>query len=502
MQSMPGMAGMSHPSGKPQAKAATKVHKRPRHGAGAGATAAMHTTPDAYGPAAAQPPHDAMAGMDMSKPAAGASPAASPARAPEGSMAGMDMGKAAAPAADKAHGAMPGMAMGAGSKMMAGALGSYSMMRDGSGTAWQPDSTPMQGASFASGGWTGMVHGFADLIYDHQGGPRGADKTFSESMLMLMAQHAAGPGTFTFRTMLSVDAAMGKAGYPLLLQTGETANGVDPLTDRQHPHDLFMELSGTLSMPVGSGSSAFLYAGYPGEPALGPVTFMHRFSGMDDPAAPISHHWLDATHVTFGVITAGVAHGPFKLEGSVFNGREPDQYRWGFDRPRLNSWSGRISWNPTPDWALQTSYGYIKSPEQLEPDVNQHRITASATYNRPFAGGNWQTTFAWGRNISSPGRTLDALLLESAVNVGRHTVFARAENVQKDELFEAPSPLAGQVFRVSELSLGYVYDLPLARHVALGLGAMGTVNLVPQAIKPAYGGSPVGWMPFGRLKIR
>ena len=170
---------------------------------------------------------------------------------------------------------------------MAGALGRYSMMRDGSGTAWEPDSTPMQGSSFASGGWTGMVHGFASLIYDHQGGPRGASKTFSESMLMVMAQHAAGPGTFTFKTMLSLDAAMGKSGYPLLLQTGETANGVDPLIDRQHPHDLFMELSGTYSVPIASGTSAFVYLGYPGEPALGPVTFMHRFSGMDDPAAPI-----------------------------------------------------------------------------------------------------------------------------------------------------------------------------------------------------------------------
>ena len=391
---------------------------------------------------------------------------------------------------------MPGMTM------MAGALGHYSMMRDASGTTWRPQSTPMQGISFASGGWTGMAHGNVDLVYDHQGGPRGESKIFSQSMLMLMAQHAAGPGTFTFHAMLSLDPAMGADGYPLLLQTGETADGVHPLVDRQHPHDLVTELSGTYSLPLGKGTSVFLYAGYPGEPALGPVTFMHRFSGMDDPAAPITHHWLDSTHITYGVITAGVVHGDWKLEGSAFNGREPDQHRWNFDPPRLDSWAGRVSWNPTPDWALQASYGFIKSPEQLEPGVSQHRITASATYNRFLGDGNWQTTLAWGRNYDAPGHVLDAVLLESAYSLGPSTVFARLEDVQKDELFTAPSPFAGQVFRVGEASLGYVYNVPVARHVALGLGAKATVDVVPAAIRPAYGSAPVSWMPFLRLALR
>jgi hypothetical protein len=223
---------------------------------------------------------------------------------------------------------------------------------------------------------------------------------------------------------------------------------------------------------------------------------------MDDPAAPITHHWLDSTHITFGVITAGYVRGPFKLEGSVFNGREPDQHRWNFDRLRLDSYSGRVSFNPTSDWALQVSYGFIKSPEQLTPNVDQRRITASATYNRPLKGGNWQTTFAWGRNDNHPGAALDGFLLESALNLGRNTVFGRGEDVQKDELFEAPSPLAARAFRVSEVTLGYVYDLPVAKHVALGFGVQGTLNLVPSAIKFAYGDDPAGYMPFVRLKLR
>jgi hypothetical protein len=426
-----------------------------------------------------------MSGAQQSQPA---SPPANapPPPADDGGMAGMTVDP---------------MDMG-GMPMMAGGLGVYAMTRDGSGTSWQPDSTPMEGVGRTSGGWTTMLHGDVLAIYDHQGGPRGGDKTFSESMLMGMAQHAVGPGTLTLRAMLSLEPLMGNAGYPLLLQTGETADGATPLVDRQHPHNLFMELAGVVNLPIDKTSSAFLYAGYPGEPALGPPAFMHRFSGMDDPAAPITHHWLDSTHITFGVITAGFVYGDWKVEGSVFNGREPDQHRWGFDAPRLDSYSGRVSWNPTADWALQASYGYLKSPEQLTPGVSQRRTTVSATYNRKLGRGNWQTTFAWGRNDNRPGQTLDAYLVESAVNWDRNTLFARAETVRKDELFQPPSPLAGRAFQVSEFSLGYVYDIPVAKHLALGLGALGTATALPSTVQPAYDGKPFSYMGFVRLKIR
>src|SRR5919201_229062 len=169
-----------------------------------------------------------------------------------------------------------------------------------------------------------MTHGFANLIYDRQGGPRGGSKTFSTSMLMVMGQRDVGEnGTLGARAMVSADPLMGKRGYPLLLQTGESANA-QPLIDRQHPHDLFMELAASYSYPLGERSSAFIYAGLPGEPALGPPASMHRFSGEDNPEAPISHHWLDSTHITYGVVTLGYVYDQMKIEGSLFRGREPD----------------------------------------------------------------------------------------------------------------------------------------------------------------------------------
>jgi plastocyanin len=400
---------------------------------------------------------------------------------------------------------MEGMDMGSMDHFMPmkGFYGTYPMTREASGTSWLPESSPMEGIHGMYGDWMTMVHGYANLVYDYQGGKRGTDKTFGEGMMMGMASRPLGDGTWGLRAMLSPDPLMGKSGYPLLLQTGETANGRDHLTDRQHPHDLFMELATTYSHPITSDNSAFVYLGYPGEPALGPATFMHRLSGIDNPEAPIGHHWLDSAHITFGVATVGYVWQDWKLETSVFNGREPDQYRWNFDEMRLNSYSGRLTWNPTSDWSMQVSQGYIKSPEALEPNIDQNRTTASATYNKPFDKGNWQTTAAWGMNNNNPGHTSNALLLETSVSwQDKHTVFSRAEWVQKDELFEDPSPQAGTEYNVGKLSVGYIYDIPLAEHLKIGIGGLGSVYALPNGLDKSYGQDPASGMAFIRLKIK
>src|SRR5947207_2144099 len=231
----------------------------------------------------------------------------------------------------------------------------------------------MHGLYFMAGVWMFMAHGYADLIYDSAGGDRGDNKVISENMFMLMGRRELGAGVLGVRGMFSLEpATIGKSGYPLLLQTGETANGHDPLIDRQHPHDLFMELAASYSLPVNDTDRAFVYLGLPGEPALGPATFMHRFSGMDNPEAPITHHWLDSTHITFGVATVGYSwRDKVKLEGSIFTGREPDQSRWDIETPKMDSQSVRLTVNPADDWSFQVSYGHLNSPEQLEPGVDQ-----------------------------------------------------------------------------------------------------------------------------------
>lgn len=444
-----------------------------------------------------------MAPMPPAAPASGASPSA-PAH-DMSSMSGHDMSSMPGHDMSSMKGddmaSMNGMSMGE----MKSALGPYSMSREGSGTSWQPDATPMMGQHMMKDDWSLMAHGYVNVLYDKQTGPRGDNKAFTESMLMLMGNRPVGPGTLGLKAMVSLDPTQGKRGYPLLFETGETADGKTPLVDRQHPHDLFMELSTSYSLKLGEDGAAFAYFGLPGEPALGPTAFMHRFSGMRNPEAPLTHHWLDSTHITFGVATLGASKGPFQLEGSWFNGREPDQYRWNIETRRFDSWSTRLSYNPLPELSMQVSYGDLKSPEQLEPDTRVKRTTASITYHLKRGGDNWATTLAYGRNkksgpdtnVSEPG-----WLLESTyVLADTHTLFARAEQVNNSELFPASQPLHGQEFRVRKFSVGYIYDFAKTGPVKWGVGGLVGFLKAPSQLDPYYGSSPRSYMLFlqGRL---
>jgi hypothetical protein len=384
--------------------------------------------------------------------------------------------------------------------MMQAALGPYPMSRESSGTAWQPDASQHLGLMTMSGGWMLMAHGAANFVYDHQSGPRGDDKAFVSGMLMGMASHRLGNGAVQFKAMLSPDPLMGKRGYPLLLASGETANGVDRLIDRQHPHDLFMELSASLSQDIGPKSSVFLYGGLPGEPAFGPPAFMHREAIMDSPEAPITHHWLDSTHISFGVLTAGIVLDRVKLEVSRFNAREPDQHRWNIETGPLDSTSVRLSWNPTRTLALQGSWGHFEDPEQLEPGVDQKRWSASMLYANDVAPG-WHLagTLAWGRKTVEHHDD-DAFAAEASLKHKGWTVFGRGEVTENRELLAIGEH--GPAFTVGKVSLGAVRDFRIADHFSIGAGGLFSVNFVPDSIAPFYGGNnPIGAMGFVRLKL-
>ena len=429
--------------------------------------------------------------------AAGALALASPAMAQH---AGHEMPAAPAKEEPPADHSQMAPAEHAGHGGMTGALGPYPMAREASGTAWQPDASEHAGVMVMKSDWTLMAHGLLNLAYDHQSGARGDDKAFVSGMLMGMAHRPVGNGTIQFKAMLSPDPLMGKRGYPLLLASGETANGTGRLIDRQHPHDFFMELSASISQNIGPKSSLFVYAGLPGEPAFGPPAFMHREAILDSPEAPISHHWLDSTHISFGVLTAGLVLDRVKVEVSRFNGREPDQHRWNIETAPLDSTAVRISWNPTPTLALQGSWGHFTDPEQLEPGIDQKRWSASALYAREIAPGwKFAGTLAWGRKTAE-GHSDDAVTLESSLKHGPWTVFGRGEMTENRELVDVEEH--GPAFKVGKISIGAIHDFKIADHLLLGLGGLFGVNFVPDSLEPLYGGDhPVGAMGFVRLKL-
>ncbi len=410
-------------------------------------------------------------------------------------------------------------------------FGSYPMARESSGTSWQPDSSPMEGIHFEAGGFDMMLHGFIDFGYLSEPDPRGESEAFTTSMLMLGGRRALGKGAFGFRVMGSIEPVMGKTGYPLLLQTGETADGTTPLLDRQHPHDVMMEMAVTYSRPTTRKSSFFVYAAPVGEPALGPPAFMHRESNGGNPFAPIGHHWFDATHITYGVITFGWNEvGKAKIEASIFNGREPDEDRWDIDSMGLDSYSMRFTLNPTANWSIQGSAAMLNEPERLHPKIDYLRMTASATYNRPRGRGNWQTTLAWGRNkrertvlsvdptavlthnhwggsipgvVIAPVMVQNAFLAESSFRFADlHGVFARLEWVEKDELFSVDDPRHIDVYNVGKLNLGYSFDFVRSKWLGLGAGLAGSFHFLPQELDAAYGNLPTSFYSFVRARLR
>jgi hypothetical protein len=378
------------------------------------------------------------------------------------------------------------------------------MNREGSGTSWLPDSSPMHGYMKMFGDDMLMLHGAIFPRYTNVSSNRGDDRIDAPNWVMAMYSHSLGENTqLGLRAMMSLDPLTeGGRGYPLLLQSGESWHD-QPLHDRQHPHDLFDELSFSLSQKFERDLSGYVYFGYPGEPALGPPTFMHRPSAMDDPDAPIGHHWQDSTHVTFGVATAGVQWKTVKVEGSIFTGREPDEDRYNFDQPRFDSYSGRISWNPTPDFALQVSHGYIKSPEAVEPDVKRHRTTASLIYNKRLGpASNWATSLVWGQNNDTHDGKTESVLIETDYQRERDTVYGRWEWVEKSGHELVLKPVDGEeIFSVSAISLGYVRDLSHGKIIDVGLGGQFTLDFWPGELDRYYGGGPgYGFQIFLRVR--
>ena len=384
---------------------------------------------------------------------------------------------------------------------------SLPMSRNGSGTGWLPDASPMYGYMLHSEKWMYMFHGNIVGRYTNQDisnkGSRGDEKVDAPNWFMAMGQRKIGSrGLFRFSSMFSLDPIFGGDGYPLLFQTGETYNGL-PLVDRQHPHNLFSELSIAYTHQFTKDIDAFAYFGYPGEPALGPVAFMHRPSSQNNPDSPLGHHWQDATHITFGVATLGFRYKIFKLEGSLFTGREPGEERYGFDKASFNSWSYRLSVNPHPQLAFQISRAYIKSPEPLSPDENIYRTTASVLHSlalRQEGNYNLTTALIWGYNYAGNDHKEHSLTLESNLQLDRFAVYGRYEWVQKsaDEL-----QVAGfedhHLFNVNALTLGTNYTAINLLQTNIAIGIQGSLYMPESDLDPVYGNNPIGAQVYLRI---
>ena len=382
-----------------------------------------------------------------------------------------------------------------------------SMNRNGSGTGWLPDASPMFGYMLHSKKWMYMFHGNIFLRYNNQDitnkGDRGDAKFDVPNWFMGMGQRRVGnSGLLSLRAMISLDPIfVGGEGYPLLFQSGETWQGV-PLVDRQHPHDLFSELAISYSHMVSSKADVFVYFGFPGEPAFGPVAFMHRVSSLYNPDAPIGHHWQDATHITFGVGTVGIRYGRFKLESSLFTGREPDEERYGFDTPRFDSWSTRLSYNPIRELALQVSRADVKDVHQLGPREDVIKTTASAIHAMKVRENIYLNSAAvWGLNEAGGHHAQHSLLFESALTITNTTLYGKYEWVEKssEDLLLEESLGHDALFKINAVTIGINQNLVSFNSTNLSLGVQGSVYMSPKELHAIYGENPKAFQVYLRV---
>jgi hypothetical protein len=351
--------------------------------------------------------------------------------------------------------------------------------------------------------WTFMQDGVVWVMFNDQGSPRGETEVKAPNWWMGMAERRIGRGTLTFDAMLSLDAAtVGAQGYSHIFQVGETYQG-NALIDHQHPHDFLMQAAAIWRQPFVGGTTLTLAGAPVGEPALGPVAFMHRSSAVENPMSPLAHHTMDSTHIAMGVITASIGKGAFQAESSIFHGAEPDEDRWDLMDPgAFDSWSVRGWWRPSPEWSAQVSYGYLTQPDAVE-EGDVKRTTASLTWNQPRHGGSTALTLAWGRNWKLGG-TYDAMLAELTRQYGwRGSIYWRAEAVQvEDDVLrtgvhtfhggrkKAHVVLPGARDFVGAFTLGATKTFWQPRGWDAAIGGQVTSYGVPGMLAPFYGEQP------------
>ena len=366
-----------------------------------------------------------------------------------------------------------------------------------SGTAWFPNSSPLTGYTLQQKSWSFLFRGNVFARYTGQditrSGNRGAAKFDAPNWFSgMVARPISARTTIMLRTGLSLERLTeGAGGYPLLFQTGVTYDN-KLLIDRQHPMDLFTELALGINYDIGRDTTFFLYFGLPGEPATGPPIFLQRPSAMNLPDAPISYRWQDQTHISFGVATAGIIMKNYKLDASIFNGRQPNENRFDIDTPQFDSRSIRLSMNPSDNLALQVSYAFLKSPDPMETDVNYHRTVASVLYNLPLPNKkNLSASLVWGINLPDVNDQQHSILLEANYQTKNSSLFSRLEFVQKPTQNLSPYQYVDSLFLVNAFTIGGTRNLLSSNSLNISAGALATFYLVDKELHPIYGEWPV-----------
>ena len=226
-------------------------------------------------------------------------------------------------------------------------------------------------------------------------------------------------------------------GSPQLFQTGESYQ-MGPLIDRQHPHDLLMELGATYRLRASRATIILSDADLVGPAALGPTPFMHRESARNNPQAPLTHHQLDSTHITPGVLTGGVEVGQPDASGIVVS-------RTGTRREPAGTSAGRGSIPGRCRGSGVMVRGRLRCPAASCTSRNgSSRTTSRGSRRRSNSTEHVRShpvaaTLAWGENREIHG-ILDGYLFEWERRRHRARALLRTRGSRAKDLLDLGFP--------------------------------------------------------------
>jgi hypothetical protein len=278
-----------------------------------------------------------------------------------------------------------------------------------------------------------QLHGNAFSAFVDQNTLRGGSELQTTAWLMTSYTHPFNAGEWGARVMLTLDPlTLGDCGYARLAlgQLGQCDDR--PFDDRVAAHPLLMDVSlhGALRLQQATLS---LRAGLVGEPALGPVSYMHRPSAQFDPALPLTSFDLNPAHIASGFATMGIARGRLTLELSAFNNDHGDDDPYDLDTGAFDSFAARAGVRLGAASMLRVSAGQLDSVQGgahaahggIAGDTRV--VTVSLEGDNRVRGIPVTTTFAWGRQHAG-GIGTNAFLAEALVQRGPHAVTLRAES--------------------------------------------------------------------------
>jgi hypothetical protein len=202
--------------------------------------------------------------------------------------------------------------------------------------------------------------------------------------------------------------------------------------DRRHPHTYVHEIMLSVTDPLGRLDGDFRLSLSAGK---GFATF-----GTDDPMSrpvlryPANHHFSQILERAVGI--AGIAYGPVMIEGTLFNGDEPETpEQWPLLDRLGDSWAVRFTAVPVDQLELQYSTADVHSPEHRPgAGLEVKKKSASARWEGEVLGLPLYALAEWAETAEGDRFfVFDSYLLEAEARPGRHRGYLRAERTERPE---------------------------------------------------------------------